>query len=62
MKLTTKQLVYIQQAIWKIEAADKLVAHSLGGTAAGDEYSTRFEALMDELIGDLAESSEVVDG
>ena len=61
MSLNRKQLSLLQQALWKIEAATTLVNAALGGTDVGDDYASRFNELMEDLVGDLAENSEMVD-
>lgn len=55
--MNREQISYLQQALWKLQAAQKLVELALGDTDAGQMYQTDIAAVMEDIESDLAESS-----
>ena len=52
---------YLQQSIRKLENAKAAIARALGGTKTGDNYAAKIDKLIDDLIGELAINSKMID-
>lgn len=51
-----KQISYMQQALWKLEAARQLVRLALGDTDAAQLLTTDISGIMEDIESDIAES------
>lgn len=58
--MNRQQISYLQQALWKLEAARKLVELALGDTDTGQLLTTDITGIMEDIESDLAESSITV--
>lgn len=55
------QISYLQQALWKLQAAQNLINLAFGRTDVGQMYDKDIEALLQDIEADMAELHDPID-
>lgn len=53
--MDTQKISYLQQAIWKVQAAQTLIKLAFNGTDVWQMYESQFEELILDIESDIAE-------